>query len=52
MKYAKALVAILGATLTAALGTVPPQSPVWVVLTILAAAVTAAGVYLTPNAEA
>lgn len=48
--YAKAIVAIIGATVTAALGIVPPHSTTWEILTVLAAAVTAAGVYLVPNA--
>ncbi len=47
--YQKAIVAIVGAAVTAALGIVPPNSTVWQVLTVVAAAVTAAGVYLTPN---
>jgi hypothetical protein len=51
MTKAKALVAILGATVTAALGIFPTNSTVWTVLTILSAALTAAGVYLVPNAK-
>lgn len=49
MKYAKALVAIAGSTVTAALAIAPPHSGAWQVLTILAAALTATGVYLVPN---
>lgn len=49
MSKAKALVAILGATVTAALGIFPANTAVWTVLTILSAALTAAGVYLVPN---
>ena len=52
MRYAKALVAVVGAAVTAALGVLPAGSTVWTVLTIIAAAVTAAGVYLVPNAPA
>lgn len=48
--YAKAIVAIVGAAVTAGLGIVPPHSTMWQILTVLAAAVTAAGVYLVPNA--
>lgn len=51
MTKAKALVAILGATVTAALGIFPANTTAWTVLTILSAALTAAGVYLVPNAE-
>ena len=49
MTYAKALVAVAGSTVTAALGLVPPHTTVWTVLTIVSAALTAAGVYLVPN---
>lgn len=52
MKYAKGIVAVVGATITAALGIVPPSSTVWSVLTIISAAVTAVGVYLVPNKSA
>lgn len=48
-KYAKAFVAIAGAAVTAALGIIPPSSASWGTLTVLAAALTAAGVYLVPN---
>ena len=47
--YAKFIVAILGAGITAALGVVAPDTDIWRVLTIAAAVVTAAGVYATPN---
>jgi hypothetical protein len=50
-KYAKAIVAVLGAAITAALGLAPQGSQVWTVLTIVAAALTAAGVYLVPNED-
>lgn len=49
MKYAKAFVAVAGAAVTAALGIFPANGPVWTVLTIVSAALTAAGVYLIPN---
>lgn len=52
MKYAKAFVAITGAAVTAALGILPPNTAVWALLTILSAALTAAGVYLVPNTPA
>lgn len=52
MKYAKALVAVAGSTVTAALALFPPTSTSWQALTILSAALTAAGVYLVPNAPA
>lgn len=51
-KYAKAIVAIIGAGLTAALGIVSPDTELFSVLTIIAAMVTASGVYLIPNAPA
>lgn len=50
MGAAKAVVAVIGAAVTAALGLVPAQSTVWVVLTVVSATLTAAGVYLVPNA--
>ena len=49
MKYAKALVAIAGGAVTAALSIFPAETTTWQVLTILSAMLTAAGVYLTPN---
>ena len=49
MYAAKALVAIVGAGVTAALGIFPADTTTWQVLTIAAAIITAAGVYLTPN---
>lgn len=48
--YAKALVAVLGAGITAALGIVPPDSDLWNVLTVLAAMLTVASVYAVKNA--
>lgn len=49
LQYAKAFVAIAGASVTAALGIFPADTAAWTVLTIAAAALTAAGVYLVPN---
>ncbi len=51
MKYAKAIVAIAGAAVTAALGIFPADTQMWTALTIVSAAITAAGVYLVPNSE-
>lgn len=48
--YAKAIVAVAGAGVTAALGLVGPDSPAFIWLTIAAAVLTAAAVYATPNA--
>lgn len=48
-KYAKAIVAVAGSTVTAALALFPPSSTAWQALTILSAALTATGVYLVPN---
>jgi hypothetical protein len=47
-KYAKAVVGILGAAITAALG-LGLSGTIQQVLTVAAAVVTAAGVYLVPN---
>jgi hypothetical protein len=47
--YLKAIVAIGGAAVTAALGIFPPNTQTWTLLTILSAALTAAGVYAVPN---
>ncbi|HEY8723460.1 MAG TPA: hypothetical protein VIL92_06325 [Gaiellaceae bacterium] len=49
MSTAKALVAVAGSTVTAALGLIPPHTTLWTILTVAAAAITAAGVYLVPN---
>ena len=51
MAYAKAVVAVVGAALTAALGIFPQGSTAWNVFTILAAAFTALAVYLVPNSS-
>lgn len=50
--YAKAVIAIIGAGLTAALGLIAPDTDLFTVLTILSAMVTAAGVYAIPNRPA
>jgi hypothetical protein len=52
MTYAKAFVAIVGAAITAALGIFPANTTAWTILTIASAALTAAAVYLVPNAPA
>ncbi len=51
MRYAKALIAIVGAAATSALAIVPAHSTLWTVLTVVSAALTAAAVYLVPNAS-
>lgn len=48
-KYAKLIVAILGAGVTAALGIVSPDTELFSILTIAAAMLTAYGVYAVPN---
>lgn len=52
MYAAKGIVAVLGATITAALAIFPSGTPTWNALTIAAAALTAIGVYLVPNTPA
>lgn len=52
MKYAKFVVAIVGSAVTAALAIFPPGTSAYNALTILSAALTAAGVYLVPNKPA
>ncbi len=49
MQYAKALVAVVGAAVTAALAIFPAGSTTYNALTIAAAALTALAVYLVPN---
>lgn len=49
-RYYKAIVAVLGAGVTAALGIVPPDSSLWQTLTVVSALLTAAAVYAVPNA--
>lgn len=51
MFAAKAIVAIIGAGVTAALGLFPEGGTTWTVLTVASAVLTAAAVYLTPNTE-
>lgn len=48
-KYAKAIVAIVGSAVTAALAIFPPGTTTYNALTILSAAITAAAVYAVPN---
>lgn len=52
MQYAKAVVAVIGAAITAALGIVPPDTDLWAWLTVLSAAITAVAVYQVPNVAA
>lgn len=52
MQYLKFYAAIIGAGITAALGVVGPDTDLFKILTVLAALVTAAGVYAVPNAPA
>jgi len=47
-KYAKGIIAVIGAAVTAALG-LGLSGTIQQVLTVIAAVVTAAGVYLVPN---
>jgi hypothetical protein len=51
MKYAKFWAAIVGVAATTALGLIPPNSTIWIILTILSAALTAIAVRQVPNAE-
>lgn len=48
-RYAKAIVATIGATATTLLGVLPDGGTVWVILTAIVAACTALGTYLVPN---
>lgn len=48
-QYLKAIIAIVGAGITAALGIVSPDTDLFSALTIAAAVLTAAGVYFAPN---
>lgn len=47
--YLKGIIALLGVAATTLLGLIPPHTTLWIVLTVLAAVVTAAGVYIVPN---
>jgi hypothetical protein len=49
---AKAYAALLGAVLTAVLGTVPPHTQLWTVLTLVSAVLTSVATYVVPNADA
>ena len=46
---AKAYAALIGSVITALLGTVPPHTPVWTVLTFVAAVCTAVATFRIPN---
>ena len=46
---AKAIVALVGSVVTALLGTVPPHTTLWTVLTFVAAVCTMVGTYAVPN---
>jgi hypothetical protein len=48
---AKAYAALLGSVLTALLGTIPPQTQAWHILTAVSAVCTAVAVWRIPNAE-
>lgn len=52
MRAAKAVAAIIGAGVTAALGIWGPDTTVGQILVVAAALCTAAGVYLVPNTPA
>lgn len=47
--YSKAIVATLGAAITTLLGLIPESSILWVILTVLAAALTSLSTYIVPN---
>ena len=49
---AKAWIALIGAVVTALLGTVPPDTTVWQVLTYASAVLTALVTFAVPNAPA
>lgn len=51
MYAAKAIIAIIGAAITAALGLIPPDETLWIILTVVSAALTAAAVYTVPNTK-
>lgn len=48
---AKAWAALVGSVVTAVLGTVPPHTTVWTVLTVVAAVATALTTYAVPNLQ-
>jgi len=45
----KAYCALVGAVVTAILGTVPPHTTAWTILTVVAAVATAVATYVVPN---
>lgn len=49
---AKAYAALIGAIITAILGTVPPHTAAWTILTVVAAVLTALATYVVPNQAA
>jgi anaerobic C4-dicarboxylate transporter len=51
LQSAKAYAALIGAVLTALVGTLTPDDPAYRVLTIVLAVVTALAVYRVPNAD-
>jgi hypothetical protein len=51
-KYAKAIVAVVGAGAGALLAIVAPHTALWDVAEVIVAMATAAGVYLVPNQTA
>lgn len=51
LHYAKFIVAVIGAGVTAALGLVSPDTELFIWLTVLSAMLTAAGVYFVPNKQ-
>lgn len=50
-EYAKAIVALIGVGVTTLLALIPPDTTLWIALTVVAAVATAAGVYLVPNEQ-
>lgn len=52
LHYAKGIVAVIGAGVTAALGLIPEGSTAWVCLTIAAAMLTVLAVVIVPNKPA
>jgi len=49
MYAAKAIAAVIGAGITAALGIIPENTTTWVILTVASAVCTAVVVYFVPN---
>lgn len=49
MTAAKAYAALIGAVVTALLGTIPPDNKVWQVLTFVSAVCTAVATFAVPN---